>query len=92
MCIRDRQYPNYGKQSTDGSSTDGTSTIDSSVMDNLPTVSPEEQSRLNLRALDNASIPVVINITAPPNTVIDTTQAASTNGTFVTVNRNNPLG
>jgi len=35
--------------------------------------------------------PVVINITAPPNTVVDTTQAASTNGTRVTVNRNDPF-
>jgi len=36
--------------------------------------------------------PIVINITAPPNTTIDTTQAASTNGTAVTVNRTNPFG
>jgi hypothetical protein len=35
--------------------------------------------------------PVVINITAPPSTVVETTQAASTNGTSVIVNRNNPF-
>ena len=36
--------------------------------------------------------PVVINITAPANTVVDTTQTASTNGTAVTVNRVDPFG
>jgi hypothetical protein len=36
--------------------------------------------------------PIVINITAPKDTIIDTTQDASTNGTTVTVNRTNPFG
>jgi len=36
--------------------------------------------------------PIVINISAPPSTTVTTTQDASTNGTPVTVNRNNPFG
>jgi hypothetical protein len=35
---------------------------------------------------------VTINISAPPSTTVTTTQDASTNGTPVTVNRNNPFG
>jgi hypothetical protein len=35
---------------------------------------------------------VVVNITAPKDTVVTTTQDASTNGTPVTVNRNSPFG
>ena len=36
--------------------------------------------------------PIVINVSAAPGIIVDTTQAASTNGTAITVNRTNPLG
>jgi len=47
----------------------------------------------NREKYGNASnSPIVINISAPPSTTVTTTQDASTNGTPVTVNRNNPFG
>jgi hypothetical protein len=41
---------------------------------------------------NQGAAPIVINISAPPSTTVTTTQDASTNGTPVTVNRNNPFG
>jgi len=41
---------------------------------------------------NQGNAPIVINISAPPSTTVTTTQDASTNGTPVTVNRNNPFG
>jgi len=78
-------YPNYGKQTTDG-----TSTVTSSVPDApLPVDSGPNDRGGGSGWLTPA--PVTINVTASPGIIIDTTQAASTNGTQVTVNRNNPF-
>jgi len=50
-------------------------------------------SEYNKEKYGNAgAAPIVINISAPPSTTVTTTQDASTNGTPVTVNRNNPFG
>jgi uncharacterized coiled-coil protein SlyX len=74
-------FPNYGMQTTPKSTV--------SAIELLKTAEVTTPSLSKGGAYDK---PIVINITAPANTVIDTTQDASTNGTAVTVNRTNPFG
>lgn len=79
------QPSSYGMQSTDG-----TSTVTSSVPDaTMPVDSGPNDRGGGSGWLTPA--PVTINVTTSPGIIIDTTQAASTNGTAVTVNRNNPF-
>ena len=75
-------YPDYGMQTTPKSTV--------SAIELLKTAEAVPYSPSNSGGAYDK--PIVINITAPPNTVIDTTQDASTNGTAVTVNRTNPFG
>ena len=79
------QPSSYGMQSTNG-----TSTVTSSVPDaTMPVDSGPNDRGGGSGWLTPA--PVTINVTTSPGIIIDTTQAASTNGTQVTVNRNNPF-
>jgi hypothetical protein len=76
-------YPNYGMQTTP-----------KSTVSSLELLKTAESAAANPSSGGGGAYdkPIVINITAPPNTIVDTTQDASTNGTAVTVNRTNPFG
>ena len=76
-------FPNYGMQTTPTSNVNALALLKSA-----------ESAAANPSSGGGGAYdkPIVINITAPPNTIVDTTQDASTNGTAVTVNRTNPFG